>query len=374
MNKRKFETSMILSLFLVIILLSGALAVVLYTLTKQSSWRVNVQYGLALTDQNDIPVTTLDFIVDRYGTQVKTFKIKNTSNNAVNVTQVMPNNTAYYSFATSFVNSTIVKDGFVLFTISLTDLNMNAELLYTGQFDWKIVDYFSVTYEPKVIFNSTLTEITYKFATATYLQYVGNSFDKIEYGLGEVVEYSFSTKDIYADSGNVIAWQYSLYIEDSSHNTVATIKDHYTVACNMSKNDIWTENLAFNAPLTEGTYHMNLVYELADYQPPPLVYTFVVTEIENGYQSDIMNVVVTGFTLPNQLSTIHFQIRNTSPNPPAYTHRYNWEVRIVQTGYVIKTGDTGTLSHGETWTSGTYSFYSPIPYGAYTIQITTWDG
>ena len=142
MNKRKFETSLILGMLCVIVLLSSAIAVIYYTLQKDGSWKVNVAYGLKLTDINDIEQSRLDFIVDRYGTTVKTLKIKNTSNNAVNVFQVMPTNTSFYGFATSFVNSTIVKDGVFQFTISLTDKDMNAETTYEGQFSWNCVDSF----------------------------------------------------------------------------------------------------------------------------------------------------------------------------------------------------------------------------------------
>lgn len=141
-NKRKFETGFIASLLVAVILLSGALAVIFYQLDKSSTWKVNVDYGLKLTDKYDVEVSTIDFIVNRYGSQTKELKIKNLSNNAVNVTQIMPLNTAYYTFTTTFANSTILKDGSVTFNITLTDIDMNAETLYGGQFSWLIVDVF----------------------------------------------------------------------------------------------------------------------------------------------------------------------------------------------------------------------------------------
>jgi hypothetical protein len=365
---RKTISRTIAVFIVTICLLSSALAgVILYTLTKQSTWKVNVAYGLVLTDQNDIPVTTLDFVVDRYGTQVKTFKIKNTSNNAVNVTQIMPSSTAYYSFATTYVNSTIAKDGNVLFTISLTDLNMNAELLYTGQFDWKIVDSFPKADdipEPKIWFEAS--EIVYADDTSPYLSFVSESFDKPQYNLSETVQYSFTTKNIN-QTNTIDSFSYNIDVYKSGIFQYQVFTGMNDTEPDLQPNETVTIPHSFSAPSLNGSYCLKLTYT-GHNSELIRVYTFTITEIE-CYRSDIMNVVVTGFTSPNSLSSIRFQIKNTDTTNG---HRFNYEVKILETGYVIKTGDTSTVGDGETWTSGTYSFTSPSAYGAYTIQITTW--
>jgi hypothetical protein len=367
---------MILSLFLVIILLSGALAVVLYTLTKQSSWRVNVQYGLALTDQNDIPVATLDFVVDRYGTQVKTFKIKNTSNNAVNVTQVMPNNTAYYSFATSFVNSTIVKDGFVLFTISLTDLNMNAELLYSGEFDWKIVDHFSVGYEEPQKVSFEPSQIVYSDDTTPYLSFVSESFDKTEYNLSETVQYSFTTGN---PNENYSLQSYSYHIDVFNESGVFQTRIFEGMSGSMLNLTIGETNTithVFNAPLFNGTYYLSLVYtgHNSEYTYVPQEYNVAVTiyyTTENGGHTWNMDTLfvedrgMSGFTKPSELSAFQIQLKNYD----VVLRISNYEIRIVETGYVIGSGQA-TVNPSNTWASPVYYFVSPNLYGNYTIQIS----
>lgn len=137
MNKRRWETLAVSALLLTILGLSVAVAELLYTLNKNSFFSVSVSAGLSLTDISNVEIDTLNFTVSRYGTQTKTLRIHNIGNGKVSVSQEMPISTAYYSFATSYTESIIQIGQFVEFNISLTDILMSSDVLYSGIFSWK---------------------------------------------------------------------------------------------------------------------------------------------------------------------------------------------------------------------------------------------
>jgi hypothetical protein len=142
MNKRRFESTLIISMFAVILLLSSAIAVIYYTLQKQSTWKVSVGYDLALTDKNDVPVETLDFIVPFHSFTTKTFRIHNIGNNETTyVNQTMPISTVYYTFSTTFVNEILIaRNGFYEFNVTLTDIGMTLGTTFNGSFSWDCVE------------------------------------------------------------------------------------------------------------------------------------------------------------------------------------------------------------------------------------------
>jgi hypothetical protein len=136
MRKRRFETAFIASLIICIAVLSIAVAELLFTLNKNASWSVSVSAGLLLTDISNTEIDTLNFTVSRYGTQTKTLRIHNIGNGKVNVTQSMPISTVYYTFSTTYTPSIINIGQFIEFNITLTDLSMSSDVVYSGLFSW----------------------------------------------------------------------------------------------------------------------------------------------------------------------------------------------------------------------------------------------
>jgi hypothetical protein len=311
-GKKNLKAS--IAMLVVAALLVGTIAgAVLYTLTVPMQFRVSLALGLELWNVDKTSkitsITWADF--SRGETQSQTFYILNTGNKDANVTLVLGDyDTTAWLITSSFTDQLVGKgDWSTAFDITITEINAVSDGYYGCDLAFEIVDHFELGYEPKAVFNPDITETSYRYATATYLQYVGNTFNASEYGLGKPVGYSFETRDIYA-TGTVIGWQYSLYVKDSLGNTVATVKDHYTVTCNMSENDIWTETLTFAAPSTAGTYHMNVTYELADWSPPietPITWTI---SIVNPFHPTISieNPHITGATQTNEVGTIWFTI------------------------------------------------------------------
>ena len=355
---------MIASLLIIVCLLSGVVALVLYTLNKQATWKVNIAYGLKLTDQYDTEIISIDFVVDRFSTQSKTFKLKNMSNNAVNVTQIMPLSTAYYDFTTTFVNCTIAKDGFVLFNVVLQDIDMDASTTYSGQFSWLIVDHFQLADEqpePKIWLEAS--EIVYADDTTPYLQFVSESFDKTVYNASESVQYSFTTKNP-SDTYILQAYSYQLDVFNSSGFQCQVFNGMSGSMLGLLKDQTNTIAHVFNAPNVNGSYYLKLTYtgHNSEVIPPP-TYTYTI-EIHNYQKQTISQVVVTGFTYRSQPSSIHFEVRNNE----GFNVIDAVQVNILGISPNLFYTEV-TINKGTTWFSPTINFSSPSTFGNYIIQI-----
>lgn len=77
------------------------------------------------------------------------------------------------------------------------------------------------------------------------------------------------------------------------------------------------------------------------------------------------NYWVTGFTYPNQTSTIQIILKNYA----VVYHISNYEIRIIETDLIIASGQVN-VNPSKTWTSPVYNFISPSAYGSYMIRIS----
>jgi hypothetical protein len=126
---------------IIAIVLAGALADVLFTLTIPSSWHVNVATSLELHRLSDgAKLTSLSFTVDQGGSQMQELVLENHGNHAVNVQIITPDNTSEYQFTTNFVNGTDASPHMIDpgagngFWLTLTDIGMNSDTTYSGDF------------------------------------------------------------------------------------------------------------------------------------------------------------------------------------------------------------------------------------------------
>jgi len=195
--KGKEVSKLSVVLLIALLVVSGALAYVLYTLSIPATWKVKVSLGLRLEWLNGTEITSLSWEVEANGIENYTMRLRNLSNKPVNVTMHMPEPTSEYEFLTNFENCTLEKDGYVEFWLALHDLGMDSSKTYSGSFEWLIVDSFkSGNEEPQENVRFEPTSVFYGSDTANYLQFVSESFNATEYEPNEPIGWSFTTKNI----------------------------------------------------------------------------------------------------------------------------------------------------------------------------------
>jgi len=343
-GKRKLSgtTAILLVALLAIGTVLGAVTI-LYTLNVPATWNVSTANGLQLLNATTLQqVNAISFTVNQLGTITESFILKNIGTSAVNVTDVIPDSTALYTFTTTFLNSTstsqntIPQGGTYAFDITLTDLGMDSSQTYNGNFAYNIASGFNVGSSGDSFGTTT---VSYASDSNQYFEFVSDNFNSSSYPLGSTVLYSFTTKNInqsYAVNGIT----YKLQIYDSSNNLINTVCDGLTVAYwqnsthygqfgngthmtdvpLMPNQDITIWN-SFLAPGPAGTYHLVLTYQShnAELINVPISWT-IQTSIQNGYVAFAApSPTVSGATQTGQQGTVSFSLTNMY-GPASYTY------------------------------------------------------
>lgn len=276
----------VVALLAVVGLLSAALGVVLYVHTVPMEFSVSTEYGLELWDETQTTlVTAISWeVFNPDETKSQNFYLKNVGNEDVNVACILGTyDETAWTISHDFADQTVLKDGWsVLFTITITEVEASAEQTYSCDVKFEVVDSFSSPDEV-VSFDEGSREVEYKAATAEYLEFVSDSFNKTpaNYTVGENIEYNFTTKAIKS-GGNLVAWEYSLYVEDSTGEVVKTVEFKKHITCDLAYGETIELTHTFTMD-TVGIYHMNLTYELADWSesaPLGVEVTFDTTNVE----------------------------------------------------------------------------------------------
>ena len=362
-----------MALLVIIAMLTTVLSVELYMLTIPSTWKVNVTYGLLLTDTSDVEITQLDWTVDRYQTTTKTLRIHNLGNAPANVTCEIPASTSEYTFTTTFVNSTIPKDTYVEFDVSLTDVDMDADLTYNGSFAWLIVDHFESGYEEPLSVNfSKPTEVVYESDCSDLLLWISDEYLDV-YDLSETILYNFTTENINS-SYTIDSFSYKIELWKLGLLYSTPISTMYDCIPDLEYNQQVMVYTSFNAPSENGTYQLKLYYtgHNSEYIPPTFDYEIQTNVTEPTLLAWLNTTITYGMTEPSEASNIYIQLQCIGGD----NYWLHYSIKIYDDAMTLVSTiveDSGEIhiSFEETFQDN-HPFTSPSEYGHYVIKCDAW--
>lgn len=134
---RKGQLAIGIALALALALATSALALVYYNMQINMTWKVELNYGLELWNEDKTQkISSIDFgTIPKGGLATGNFYVKNTGNIAAKVHLNMDGNyEGSWTVTTDFVqDQTILKDGFsTAFNIAVQDISADSSVLYNG--------------------------------------------------------------------------------------------------------------------------------------------------------------------------------------------------------------------------------------------------
>jgi hypothetical protein len=383
LNKQRMS-SITVVLAISLLLTFAVFGAILYTLTKPGTWNVRVATGLELYYGDGVtPVTSISFTVDPLGSETQDFVLKNISNHAVNVTDNIPASTPLYEFTTTFVNNTIAQGGQYAFSITLTDIAMDSSVSHNGNFEYLVVDHFSVG-----TLSFETTTVNYASDSSQYFGFIEDHFNSSTYPVGSTVLYSFTTQNVN-QSYEIQGLTYKLEILDSSNNVVDTVCDGLNIAyyqdathymhpdgsgsmgngthmtdVPLEPNQMMTIWQSFSTPSVPGVYHIRLTYQSHNAAPYGITWT---TQIDNPYSQYVYvdTFTISGATASGTPGNVTVCFHSLDIGP--VTISYN--IVIQETGQTIDSQSSWTAPKNPNTNPHTVTF-TPTQNGPLTMVLT----